>query len=113
MKHNTDCHSSMLSALSTPIILQGDGTHAYRDPAVLHHNGVFHLFCTLVETDPDERIYSYTVQSTSRDLQQWTEPTIITPKGQDLNYSSPGNVIQQNGGAFSNRMASATPGHMT
>jgi hypothetical protein len=84
----------MLAGLQSPIILQGDAMNAYRDPAVLYHDGVFHLFCTLVQTDPDKRIYSYTVQCNSKDLKAWTEPRIITPRGQDLNYSSPGNVIR-------------------
>jgi len=84
----------MLSELESPILLQGDETHAYRDPAVLHHDGVFYLFCTLVHTDPDRRIYSYTVQSTSHDLKAWSQPRVITPKGQDLNFSSPGTVIR-------------------
>ena len=69
---------------------------SYRDPAVLYHDGVFHLFCTLVETAPDKKIYSYTVQSKSRNLKEWSEPEIITPKGQLLNYSSPGNVVRFN-----------------
>ena len=86
--------SLMLFGLESPILLEGDDTHAYRDPAVLYHDGVFHLFCTLVETDPDKRIYSYTVQTSSRDLKSWTDPKIITPKGQELNFSSPGNVIR-------------------
>jgi hypothetical protein len=85
---------SMLAELESPILIEGDAMRAYRDPAVLYHEGVFHLFCTLVETDPDKRIYSYTVQSSSKDLKSWTQPRVITPKGQDLNYSSPGNVIR-------------------
>ena len=86
--------SLILSGLDSPVILRGDATRAYRDPAVLYQDGEFHLFCTLVQTDPDKRIYSYTVQSTSKDLKSWTEPRIITPKGQELNFSSPGNVIR-------------------
>jgi hypothetical protein len=93
----SDRTSPLLSELESPIILCGNSNRAYRDPAVLYHNGVFHLFCTLVEADPDNKIYSYTIQSVSEDLTSWTQPRIITPKGQELNFSSPGNVVRFNG----------------
>lgn len=86
--------SVKLSALDSPIVIRGNSTNAYRDPAVLYHNGVFHLFFTLVQTDADKKIYSYTAQSVSGDLRNWSKPKIITPKDQQLNYSSPGNVIR-------------------
>lgn len=86
----------LLRSLQSPIVLEGDENHAYRDPTVLYHDGVFHLFCTLVETDPDGRIYSYVVHTRSRNLQDWSKPRKITPKGQKLNYSSPGNVLRHN-----------------
>ncbi len=85
--------ADLLTALQSPIILPGDADTAYRDPAVLYHDGRFHLFCTLVQADPDGKIYSYTVQMKSEDLRQWTQPMIITPKDQKLNYSSPGNIV--------------------
>ena len=83
-----------LEALASPIVLRGDAKTAYRDPAAVYHKGTFYLFFTLVRTDDDGRIYSYTAESTSRDLRIWSKPKIITPKGQDLNYSSPGNVVR-------------------
>jgi len=83
-----------LPDLDSPLVLRGDANNAYRDPAVLYHQGTFHLFCTLVRTDPDGLIYSYTVQTASADLRKWSAPRIITPKGQGLNYCSPGNVIR-------------------
>lgn len=86
-----------LAALPSPILLRGNDRAAYRDPAALYHDGTFHLFSTLVRTEADRRIYSYTVHSTSRDLGSWSEPRIITPRGQDLNYCSPGNVIRFQG----------------
>jgi len=86
--------TNLLDDLESPILLAGDDTHAYRDPAVLSHEGTFHLFTTLVETDPDGRLYSYTVVTRSRDLKQWSAPKKITPKDQNLNFSSPGNVIR-------------------
>lgn len=84
---------SLLSGLDGPIVLRGDSRTAYRDPAAIYHDGTFCLFCTMVRTEADDKIYSYTVESTSRDLRHWSTPKIITPKGQHLNYSSPGNVI--------------------
>jgi hypothetical protein len=83
-----------LSAIKSPVILWGDSRTAYRDPAALYHAGRFYLFYTLVRTEEDGRIYSYTALSTSDDLQEFTTPRIITPKGQHLNFSSPGNVVR-------------------
>lgn len=85
-----------LQKLDSPVLLQGDETTAYRDPAILHHDNVFYLFATLIEIEADGRIYAYTVQSTSVDLLQWSAPKKLTPKDQALNYSSPGNVIRFN-----------------
>jgi len=82
------------SGIKSHIVLRGDSRTAYRDPAALYHAGKFYLFYTLVRTDSDGLIYSYTAASTSRDLQNFSTPRIITPKGQHLNFSSPGNVVR-------------------
>lgn len=82
------------SAIASPIILRGDATTAYRDPAAVYHDGRFHLFFTLVETERDGRVFSYTAKSTSRDLAHWTGPRRLTPRDQRLNYCSPGNVVR-------------------
>ena len=81
-------------ALNSPILLQGDKSTAYRDPTAVYHDGVFYAYFTMVRTEEAGRIYSYTAFSSSTNLQDWTAPRIITPKGQRLNYSSPGNVIR-------------------
>jgi hypothetical protein len=83
-----------LKQLTSPILFRGDEITAYRDPAVLYHGGTFHLFFTLVETEPDSLIYSYTAHSTSQDLRNWSDIRKITPRDQNLNYCSPGNVIR-------------------
>jgi hypothetical protein len=84
-----------LTKLASPVLLRGDDTHAYRDPAVIYHNGLFHLFYSYVPpADPDGSIYWFTAVSTSRDLAHWTEPRLLTPKDQKLNYCSTGNVIR-------------------
>ncbi|SFK96208.1 hypothetical protein SAMN03159341_102406 [Paenibacillus sp. 1_12] len=83
-----------LDEISSPILLQGNSRIAYRDPAAMHHEGVFRLFYTLTETEPDGSIYMYTATSESKDLLTWSEPRKLTPRDRSLNYSSPGNVIR-------------------
>jgi sucrose-6-phosphate hydrolase SacC (GH32 family) len=84
-----------LSKVASPVLLRGDDTHAYRDPAVIYHDGVFHLFYSYnPPPDPDGKVYWFTAVSTSRDLVNWTEPRLLTPKDQRLNFSSPGNVVR-------------------
>lgn len=85
-----------LSAIESPVLIAGDSRHAYRDPAVVYYEGVFYLYYTFVEIEDDGRIYSYTAFSKSRNLVDWNEQKIITPKDQKLNYCSPGNVIRFN-----------------
>lgn len=85
------------SALSSPIILRGDASTAYRDPAVLYHDGLFHMYFTLSKIEPDSQVYLRVAHSESRDLQNWSTPDIITPKDRNRNFSSPGNVIRVGG----------------
>ena len=96
----TDCSrvaSIDFATMSSPILLRGDSRTAYRDPAVLYHDGIFYLFCTKVAVEENNAVFSYTVQCRSKDLKKWTEPEIITPRDQNLNFSSPGNVVCYNG----------------
>ena len=83
-----------LTAIQSPIIFKGDSVTAYRDPAVLFADGKFHLWFTLVEIEPDGKIFSYTAQSESSDFVNWSAPKKITPRNQNLNTCSPGNVVQ-------------------
>ena len=83
-----------LGKLKSPVIFIGNETNAYRDPAVIYENEEFHLFFTHVEIEPDGMIYMYTVHSVSLDLINWTTPKKITVKDQNLNFSSPGNIIR-------------------
>lgn len=39
-----------LNSVPSPIILKGNDSTAYRDPAVLYHDGTFYLFCTVIKT---------------------------------------------------------------
>ncbi len=87
----------MLNKLDTPVLLRGNDRVAYRDPAVLYHKGIFYMFYSFVETEDNGSIFWYTAMSTSQDLQKWSQPRKITPRDQNLNYSSPGNIICFNG----------------
>lgn len=83
-----------LAAVPSPILFRGDAATAYRDPTAVYHEGLFRLFFTLVKTEADGKVYLYTATSKSADLVHWTEPRILTPRDQKLNYSSPGNVVR-------------------
>jgi hypothetical protein len=83
-----------LRALASPVLLRGDAKTAYRDPAVLYEKGTFYLYYTLVETEADGRVYSYVAFSTSPDLKTWTAARKITERNQNLDFSSPGNIIR-------------------
>ena len=82
------------SAIPSPIIFQGDADKAYRDPAVVHHEGVFRIYYTFWRHEDGGVLYCYTATSTSRDLREWTAPRLLTPKDRNLNFSSPGNVVR-------------------
>ena len=75
-------------------LIRGDRAHAFRDPAVLYEDGLFHLFCTMVETEDSGDVYMYVVSMTSADLAHWTPPRILTPRDKSLNFSSPGNAVR-------------------
>ena len=83
-----------LAEMTCPAIFIGNETTAYRDPAAVVDGDTFFLFFTLVKIEPDGGIYSYTAESESRNLLEWTPPRILTPRDQKLNYSSPGNVVK-------------------
>ena len=93
--HQTEGQESILKALKSPVILKGNDSIAYRDPAILFHQNVFYLFYTLVKAE-EGLVYSYTAISKSKDLIHWSPGEIITPKGQHFNFCSPGNVIRFN-----------------
>ena len=94
------CHASLgketpdLSALRSPVLFRGNSTTAYRDPAAIYHDGWFRLFFSLIRSESDGQTYIYAAWSKSRDLVQWTEPKIFTPRDRNLNFSSPGNIIR-------------------
>ena len=83
-----------LESFCSPIIFKGNDSVAYRDPAVLYHKKLFYLFFTMVKSEADGKVYSYTAMSTSKDLRKWSDKKLLTPRDQNLDYSSPGNVIR-------------------
>jgi hypothetical protein len=93
----TDARDLRLDKLKSPVLFRGNDHLAYRDPAILYHQGTFYLFFTQVEIEKDSMVYSYTAASTSTNLVRWTTPRKLTPKDQNLNFSSPGNVIRYKG----------------
>lgn len=86
--------SVKLAAIPSPVLFRGDAKTAYRDPAVLYDKGTFYLYFTLSETEADGKVYMYTAFAKSRDLVQWTAPKKITVRDQNLDFSSPGNIIR-------------------
>jgi Glycosyl hydrolases family 32 N-terminal domain len=85
--------TSLLNALTSPIILKGDAHTAYRDPLLFYRNGTFYLFYSYVKEDESTHlVYWYVGLSTSRDLQHWSPTRILTAKDQNLNFSSPGSL---------------------
>jgi predicted GH43/DUF377 family glycosyl hydrolase len=79
--------------IKSSLLIRGDETHAFRDPAVIYIDGIFRLYCTLVETESDGSIYMYTVMMKSSDLNNWSAPIKLTPRDQSKNFSSPGNIV--------------------
>ena len=45
------------SAISDPVIFRGDASTAYRDPAVLYHDGRFHMYFTLSKIESDGQMF--------------------------------------------------------
>ncbi len=84
-----------LSAIPSPIVFRGNATAAFRDPAVIRHDGCFRLFFTLVRIEADGHPYSYLAWSKSGDLVRWSDPVLVTPRDRSLNYGSPGNIVRQ------------------
>jgi hypothetical protein len=94
---NTSSDLLDLTRIPSPIIFQGDARLAYRDPTVHFHDGVFRLFFSYLERERDGRVFAYLGSSQSRDLVTWTPPSLLTPRDQSLNFSSPGNIIRHQG----------------
>ena len=79
------------------IFLEGDNHIAYRDPAGHYHDGTFRVFHTQVHREEDGSCYWYLGVTESRDLVNWTEPRILTPRDANLHFCGPGNIIRFGG----------------
>jgi Glycosyl hydrolases family 43 len=84
----------LLESLTSPLIIRGDEHTAFRDPLIFREGDTFYMFYSYVREEEDHLIYWYVAFSKSKDLVNWTEPEVVTPKGQDLNFASPGNVFR-------------------
>lgn len=79
--------------LTSPLLMKGNDECAYRDPAVICENGVFHLYFTYVDNSAGGP-WLFLAERTSTDLIHWSDLRLLTPRDKRLNYSSPGNVIR-------------------
>jgi len=75
------------------ILFEGNDRLAYRDPACIFWQGAYYLFFTVSEKE-NGYMYNRVGMSISRDLINWTEPRLLTPKDVNLNFCSPGNIIK-------------------
>ena len=82
-----------LGGIPSPILFKGDATTAYRDPAVVYHDGIFRMFYSYIKIE-EGKPYWFTAVSRSANLMNWTPPRLLTPRDLNLNFSSPGNVIR-------------------
>ena len=85
-----------INNLKSPVLFKGNEKIAFRDPAILYHERVFHLFFTFVEIEPDGKVFSYVAYSKTKDMKRWSKMRILTERNQMLNYSSPGNIVRFN-----------------
>ncbi len=92
--HIVNAQNFDFNRMKSPILFEGDYKFAYRDPAVVYHDNVFHLFFTLVERSTDGGMYLFVAHSESDDLIHWSFPQKLTPRDRNLNYSSPGNIVR-------------------
>ena len=76
-----------------PIIFSGNEKVAYRDPACIYADGIYHLFFTVSEKQ-DGYMYNFLAHSESADLKSFTEPKIITERDKNKNFCSPGCVMR-------------------
>jgi hypothetical protein len=60
----------------------------------MRYKGVFYVYFTLSEIERDGKIFMYIALSKSKDLNHWSPIQKLTPRDQNLDYSSPGNIIR-------------------
>ncbi len=78
--------------LKIPLILQGDATVAYRDPAAVYHDGKYHIFFTHVDNS-EGGPWLQLAKITTSDFIEYSDIKILTEKDKSKNYSSPGNIV--------------------
>ena len=80
-----------------PVFLKGGKTIAFRDPCGHYHDGVFRVWHTQIHGEAGGDWVAATGVTESCDLVTWSQPRLVTPMDERLNYSSPGNVIRYDG----------------
>lgn len=53
------CDGMMLDQLESPVLLAGNENCCYKDPAILYHGGVFHLYYSYTEIEEDGTVFMY------------------------------------------------------
>ena len=82
--------------MKAQVILPQTPTRGFRDPCVVFHDGVCHVYYTLVCQEPGGQALAL-AESVSADLVHFTEPRILLAPDPAYNYSSPGNVFMHDG----------------
>ncbi len=84
-------HKNYLTELSSPVLFRGDNRTAYRDPAILYHNDSLYVFFffTSVRVEADNRVYSYTAMSQTKDLQHGSSIRILPPATKGWTIAAP------------------------
>ena len=87
----------LLERLPSSRLIHGDDRHAYRDPAVILKDGVFHIYMTMTEIEEDGAVYMYVAHTSTADLREFTPLRRLTVRDRHYNFSSPGNIIFHEG----------------
>ena len=88
---------ALTEALPSSLLIRGDERIAYRDPAVILRDGVFHIYMTVVETEADGSVYMYVGHTATSDLRSFTPVRKLTVRDRRYNFSSPGNIVFHDG----------------
>ena len=86
-----------LQAIPGPILLAGNEHTAYRDPLLHYHDGIFRLFCSVVEARADGNDRFHVGMIESRDLRSWSPLRPATDPGDPRNFCGPGGIVRQDG----------------
>ena len=86
-----------LQAIPGPVILAGDRDTAYRDPLLHYHEGIFRLFCSVVEVRADGNDRIHVGVTESRDLISWGPLRPVTDPADRRSFCGPGGIVRHDG----------------